>query len=379
MITTFHVPTKIIFGVGSFAQLGEETIAIGQKVMLVTGRYAMRASGFLDRALADLSRQGLETIVFDKVEPNPRSHTVDEGAFWVRQQKIEVVIALGGGSVMDAAKGIVISANGGKPIWHYIQSPEKIDIGLPKLITVPTVAASGSESNCGAVLTNWETHDKCVASNYCAFPVVSIVDPELTITLPAKPTAQGGVDIFCHLVEPYITAAKPQPLTDGIVETCLRLVVKYLPLVLCNPDDIEARSQLSWASTLACSAFANLGGGDGAMTMHGIEHPLSGFYDIAHGDGLAALLTAWLSSLATERQDRIRKLGSGVFGGQEGIGAVKNWLAECGMDHRLRDLGVEKERLFSLGQNAIDTAPWLQFHPKKLDATAVSAIYEEAW
>jgi hypothetical protein len=379
MTTTFYIPTKIISGAGGFSQLGKEASSIGNKTLLVTGKNAARKSGVLDRAVADLEKHGVEVTVFEKVEPNPRSSTIDEGAALVRQLGLDVVIALGGGSVIDASKGIVVAATGGKPVWHYIDTREKVCGDSPRLITVPTVAASGSEANCGAVITRWETHDKCVLSDRCAYPAVSIVDPELTLTLPARPTAQGGVDIFCHLVEPYITAGNPQPLTDGIVETSMRLVVDYLPRVLNKLDDLEARSQLSWASTIACSNFASLGGGDGAMTMHGIEHPLSGMYDMAHGDGLAALLPAWLRSLADIRQDRLDKLACNVFGEKDGLVAVEKWLKLVNMNHKLRDLGVEKARLNDLAANALKTAPWLAAHPKKLDKAAIAAIYAEAW
>lgn len=379
MTTTFYIPTKIISGAGGFGQLGKEAARIGKKALLVTGKAAMRKSGLLDRAVDDLDKHGVEVTVFDKIEPNPRSFTVDEGAAIARGKKLDVVIALGGGSAMDAAKGIVVAAIGGKPVWHYIETREKVIGDVPKLITVPTVAASGSESNCGAVITNWETHDKCVLSDRCAYPVVSIVDPELTLALPARPTAQGGVDIFCHLVEPYITASNPQPLTDGIVETSMKLVVDYLPRTLAKLDDLEARSQLSWASTIACSAFAGLGGGDGAMTMHGIEHPLSGMYDMAHGDGLAALLPAWLRSLSDIRQDRLDKLACNVFAKKDGIKAVEDWLRACNTNLKLRDLGVEKAKLGDLAANALKTAPWLSAHPKELDKAAIAAIYGEAW
>jgi alcohol dehydrogenase class IV len=317
--------------------------------------------------------------VFDRVEPNPRSTTVDEGARLIREKDIDLVVALGGGSAMDAAKGMVIGAIEGKPIFHYIRTGEKVAGEIPRLITVPTVAASGSESNCGAVITEWETHEKCVVSDRCAFPAVSIVDPELTLTLPAKATAQGGLDIFCHLIEPYVTAANPQPLTDGIVETSMKLVVDYLPRVLKNLADLDARSQLSWASTIACSAFAGLGGGGGSMTMHAIEHPLSGVYDIAHGDGLAALLPAYLESLADIRAGRLEKLGCAVFGKPDGLAAVGEWLKEVGMSWRLRDLGIEHEKLPALAANALRTASWLRDHPKKLDKKAITAIYEAAW
>jgi alcohol dehydrogenase YqhD (iron-dependent ADH family) len=379
MITKFHIPTKIICGAGSFKLLGSEAAMLGRSVLLVTGRSSARKTGVLDRAAADLERYGLQVAVFDRVEPNPRSTTVDEGARLIREKDIDLVVALGGGSPMDAAKGMVIGAIGGKPVFHYIRTGEKVAGEIPRLITVPTVAASGSESNCGAVITEWETHEKCVVSDRCAFPAVSIVDPELTFTLPAKATAQGGLDIFCHLIEPYVTAANPQPLTDGIVETSMKLVVDYLPRVLTKLDDLEGRSQLSWASTVACSAFAGLGGGGGSMTMHAIEHPLSGVYDIAHGDGLAALLPAYLESLADIRAGRLEKLGCAVFGKPDGLAAVGEWLKEVGMRWKLRELGIEREKLPELAANALRTASWLRDHPKKMDKKAITAIYEAAW
>ena len=379
MITKFNIPTKIIVGAGSFNLLGEEARTLGQHALLVTGRSSARKTGLLDRTLSNLQQHGLKVMVFDKVEPNPRSATVDEGALLIRDNKLDVIIALGGGSSIDAAKGMVVAAAGGRPVWHYVETRSKVPGVAPKLVAVPTVAASGSEANCGAVITNWATHEKCVLSYRIAYPAVSIVDPELTLTLPARPTAQGGVDIFCHLVEPYITAEKPQPLTDGIVETSMKMVVDYLPRVLANLTDIEARTQLSWSSTIACSDFAGLGGGDGSMTMHGIEHPLSGYYDIAHGDGLAALLPAWLKSLADIRADRIAKLGRQVFGQKDGLMAIEKWLKLIGMRLGLQDLGIEKERLPELAANALKTASWLDEHPKRLDTAAISKIYEEAW
>jgi alcohol dehydrogenase YqhD (iron-dependent ADH family) len=379
MITNFYIPTKIIAGAGSFEQLGVEAGVIGRRALLVTGLSSARKTGLLDRAMADLRSHGLEVVVYDKVKPNPRSDTVDEGARLIREHHLDMVIALGGGSAMDAAKGMVIAAAGNQPVWHYIATIDKIRGTAPQLITVPTVAGSGSESNCGAVITNWESHEKCVLSDRCAYPTISIVDPALTLTLPARPTAQGGVDILCHLVEPYITAAEPQPLTDGIVETAMKLVVDYLPRALANLKDLDSRTQLSWASTIACSQFAGLGGGDGAMTMHGIEHPLSGYYDIAHGDGLAALLPAWLASLADIRSDRIKKLGCTVFGEQDGIPAAEKWLKRVVMNLRLRDLGIEKDRLPELAANALNTASWLSQHPKQLTIESIAKIYEVAW
>ncbi len=378
MISSFYIPTRIISGPGAFEKLGEEAAKLGGSALLVTGRRAARSSGLLDRAIENLEKHGVKTMVFDRIEPNPRASTVDEGAGMVRSGKLEMVIALGGGSAMDAAKGIVIAAAGGKPIWHYITTGETVEAPAPALITVPTVAASGSESNCGAVITNWQTREKCVVGQQCSYPAVSIVDPLLTLTLPLKPTLQGGVDIFCHLIEPYITATHPAPLTDGLVETALRMVVQNLPVAASDPTDTKARTNLSWASTIACSDFASLGGGDGAMTLHGIEHALSGYYDIAHGDGLAALLPAWMDYTYPVRRERFEQLGNNVFGAPDGVHAVKEWLKQVGMNLSLSELGVEETRIDSLAQNAVKTAPWLRMHPLPLDAEHVAELYRRS-
>ncbi|MBN1369216.1 MAG: iron-containing alcohol dehydrogenase [Dehalococcoidaceae bacterium] len=379
MLTTFYIPTRIIFGPGAFRQLGSHAAATGKRALLVTGKNSIRACGLLDRALSILKESGVETVVFDRVEPNPRSTTVDSGARLVKEESLDLVIALGGGSVMDGAKGVVIAAAGGKPIWHYITKEEEPEGKAPGLITVPTVAASGSESNCGAVITNWETHEKCTIGRNCAYPAVSIVDPELTLTLPLKPTLQGGVDIFCHLLERYITAENPAPLTDGIIETALKLVVTFLPRASADLNDIESRTQLSWASTIACSDFISLGGGDGALTLHGIEHAVSGFYDIAHGDGLAALLPAWMEYTYPVRHKRFARLGENVFGHNDGIGAVRQWLVQIGMGLKLRDFDIEDARIPAMAECAVKTAPWLVKHPLPLEADTVAALYRQSW
>ncbi len=378
-ITTFYLPTKIIFDSGSLAWLGAEVAKLGRKAILVTGKSSLRKTGRLNMVVNDLEKNGIETLIYDQIESNPRVATVDEGARMARENGIDLVIGIGGGSAMDAAKGITIASSGTRSVWDYIGKDIEAKGMIPRLILVPTVAASGSEANSGAVITNWQTHEKCVLNSPRIYPTISIIDPELTLTLPTKPTLQGGVDIFCHLVEPYITAEKPSPLTDAIVEAALRLVVEYLPKVLIKPDDIYARYQLCWASTIACSPFASLGGGDGAMTLHGIEHPLSGYYDIAHGDGLAALLIAWMRYTRPVRKARLEALGRNVFNQPEGIIATEQWLEKIGMNIRLAELGIEPERIGEMADCAVRTAPWLKKHPGRLDVKSITKIYRDSF
>ncbi len=379
MITTFYLPTKIIFGAGSFNQLGAEARELGVKAMLVTGRSSVRRTGVLDSVVQDLKSNGVDTLVFDKVVSNPRASTIDEGARMARQEGVKLVIGLGGGSAMDTAKGIVLASTGTKPIWDYVGSDIKVSGSVLPLILVPTIAATGSEANCGAGITNWETREKAYFSTPAVFPKVSIIDPELTLTVPKKQTATGGVDIFCHAVEGYITTQEPSMVTDGIMETVMRTVVVLLPKVLARLADIEMRTQLSWASTIACSQLLALGGGCGQRTCHSISNFLGGYYDIAHADCLAALLPAWMRYTLPVKPERFRSLGKNVFGEEDGIAATEKWLERVGMKLRLRDFGVEPERFEEFAASCIRTDPRTKAHPRVLDVNAIKQIYQDSY
>ncbi len=378
-VSRFYIPTRFIVGGGGFSQLGRETASLGKVALLVTGSNSMRSTGVLGKAVGDLEANGVTAVVFDKVEPNPRTSTIDAAAKIACDNKAGVIIGLGGGSVMDASKCIALAAAGGEPIFAYYEGKANSKVKALPIVVVPTLAASGSEANNGAVITNWETHEKVVVMHASTYPAVSIIDPALTVTVPAKTTAQGGVDIFCHLVENYVTAHQSTLINDGLRESTMRTVVEALPRVLAKLDDMEGRSNLSWASTIACSQFAGLGGGTGIMTLHGLEHPLSALYDMAHGDGLAALLIEWMKYTQPARQERVKKLGQNVFGENDGIAATHRWLGKIGMDGRLRSLGVREADFEALADNALKTAPWLQFHPVTLDKEAIVAIYKKSF
>jgi hypothetical protein len=338
----------------------------------------MRSTGTFDKVTHNLDECGVKWVSFEKVEPNPRAATIDEGAKFARENGVDVVIGLGGGSVMDATKCLALAASGTEPIFAYYENKANSKTALP-IIVVPTVAASGSEANNGAVFTNWETHEKVVINHPAMYPRISIVDPVLTLTLPAKTTAQGGVDIFCHLVESYITAGDSTLINDAIRESSMKTVVDALPPLLKKLDDLELRSRVSWASTIACSQFAGLGGGGGMMTLHGMEHALSGQYDMAHGDGLAALLLEWMRYTEPARKDRFKQLGKNVFGENDGIAATEKWLKKIGMDLRLRGLGVKEADFGMLADNVLKTGAWVKMNPVTLDKGAIEGIYRKAY
>jgi alcohol dehydrogenase YqhD (iron-dependent ADH family) len=380
MITTFQLPTKLLFGPGSVTRLGEEARKIGQRALLVTGVSSMRRTGVLDRVVGDLKANGLDPLIFDGVEANPRSSTVDKGAESIRSEKLDLVISLGGGSCMDAAKGMALASGGTESIWYYLDLGVKPQGSIPSLIHVPTIAGSGAELNNFGVITNWESHEKRPIISPYLWPKVAIVDPELTLTVPSKQTRQGGVDIFTHLVEPYITNGTPSPMNDGILETAMKIVVKFLPQVLAGSNDINARTQLSWASTIAVSQISLLGGGASQRPCHYLEYAPGGYYDIAHADGLAALLPAWMKFIFPVRQDRLELLGKNIFGIADGITGIEQWLKKVGMNLRLRDLGFEIDRADEMAEMVVRMfGQSLDLHPKKLDASAIAQIYRDSY
>jgi alcohol dehydrogenase YqhD (iron-dependent ADH family) len=350
--------------------------------MLVTGLQSARKTGLLAKVTRDLENNGLEVFIFDRVMPNPRASVVDEGADIVRRKGVDLIIGVGGGSTMDAAKGIRLASAGTRPIWDYyvgIANTKAVGQVMP-LMLVPTIAATGSEFDAFSVITNWENHEKRALLTPHYFPNVSIVDPELTVTLPLKLTAAGGVDILLHVAENYITTSTPSLSTDGIVEGIMRVVVGTLPQALAKLDDVEARTRLSWASTVACSEVITLGGGIGYRTLHLIEHALSGRYDVTHGDGLAALLPAWMRYTLPVRKERFSSLGRNVFGEEDGIAAVEKWLDKVGMRLNLRALGVAPEDFEDIADNALRTSRGLlSKHPNLLDASVIVQLLKDSY
>ena len=378
MLSRFKLTIAVLFGAGAVTQVGEEAAKLGRKAMVVT--YPdIRRIGLLDKVLKDLKQNKVDAVVFEKVEPNPRSTTIDEGAVIARKEKIDLVIGLGGGSAMDTAKGIALASNGTASIWDYLSQHIAVKGIIPTIIQIPTMAGTGSETNNIAVITNWETHVKGGLGDPRIQAKVAIIDPAITLSVPLHQTKAGGIDILSHVLEPYLADSKPTPMTDGIRETCMKIVVRFLPQVIAYPDDIGARTQLSWASTTATSQLAEWGGGSRSATCHAIENALSGYYDVTHGDGLAALLPAWMRSFYQVRQDRFSSLGKNVFGKKDGIKATEDFFESVGMRLRLRDMGCKLEDAQAIAELAVKSSPFLAEHPTPLDVNAIAKIYRDSF
>ncbi|MBP1934134.1 iron-containing alcohol dehydrogenase [Ammoniphilus resinae] len=395
---TLNIPTKIIFGKGEVNRTGEIVKEYAKKVLVVTGRSSTKKTGSLNKVTTSLQEAGVDFIVFDQVEPNPRAETVDRGGQIAREEHCDLILALGGGSAMDAAKAIATVAISARPIHEYIRGNKTelwkellpIKEALP-IVTIPTLAATGSEANSGAVITNWETKEKSGISGPALFPRVAILDPELTFTVSASYTADGAVDMFTHLYEGYMTGDENANVQDEITEGLMRNAVKYARTAIDQPEDYNARAHLLWTSTLALVGIANAGRG-GSFPVHQMEHTLSAHYDISHGRGLAILTPAYFRQIIKkDRPHRLARLGRQVFNVtleddleacEATIEAIVGWFKEIGTFDTLKNLGVKKGdlklmaeetiRVGGLGQNALAAT-----HP--LSANEVLHIYEEVF
>ena len=381
MITTISAPGKLLFGPGALNQLSDEVKALGNKKTMIVTYPDIRKVGLLDRVIKLLEKGGITNpIVFEKVMPNPRVTMIDEGAALARKEKVDFMIGLGGGSAMDSAKAIGLASTGTKSIWAYMGDRSPIE-NAPLFIQIPTMAGTGSEMNVGGVITDWEnTHEKTSCGNPALMAKVVIVDPELTLTVPKRQTAAGGVDILTHLAEFYLTEPEPLPINDGFKETLMKTVVKNLPIVLKKPDDIEARTELSWASTCAMSGLARIGGTQGIMACHGIEEAMSGRFDIVHGEGLAAIFPSWLRNIEPARKERNRMFARNVFGRTDvdGATACEDWLQIIGMKLRLRDLGFDISLADEVGAVAL-RQPRTKNNPVPLTPKDIGDIYRSAY
>ncbi len=351
----FANPTKIIFGAGSLSQLGEVAGEIGKRALLVTGGGSVKRNGTFDRAVKSLNDAGVVVFECDGIEPNPRISSVKRGAEIARRNECNLVIALGGGSTMDASKVIAAAFHyDGDPwdmIFHGQAEPYVPTKALP-LIAVPTLAATGSEMNCGAVISNSETTEKSFIQNPCLFPKVALMDPELTISVPKNQTAYGVCDLITHVTEGYFNGSDNTPIQDRFAEGVILAAMEYGPKAIADGSDLEAREQVQWAATLALNGWVQAGGGGQGFPVHMIEHTVSAYHDITHAAGLAIINPPWMRFAAKSNTAKFVQLAERIFGltskgpndlacALEGIDRFEEFLKSIDCPNRFSDLGID--------------------------------------
>ncbi|MDE5883683.1 MAG: iron-containing alcohol dehydrogenase [Oscillospiraceae bacterium] len=360
----FHNPDKVYFGKDIMKNLPEELLQFGKKVLMVYGGGSIKKNGLYDLVKKLCSEHGIALFELSGVEPNPRHTTANKGAEICKKEKIDVVLAVGGGSTIDCAKGVAaaaVIASGN--VWDLVSTGTWVTNALP-VVAILTNAATGSEMDGWAVISNMETNEKIGLGGSALIPRVAFENPEYSYTLPVYQTACGAFDIFNHVLDNYYLAG--DAIFDMVLEmqeAVMRAVVKWTPIAMAEPENYEARANLMWASSMALNTILDAGTVHGCAC-HAMEHELSAYYDITHGHGLAILAPRWLEYILDETTaPAIARLGVKVFGLDENpdamdgakhaIAAVSDFcFRTLGLQSTLTDLGIDSTHFRAMAEHA---------------------------
>jgi len=363
---TFRNTTKIIFGKDAESRVGVEAARYGNKILLHYGGGSIKKYGLYDRILKSLKDAGLEIIELGGVQPNPRLSLVKRGIDICRKEKIEFILAIGGGSTIDSAKAIAVGIPYNGDVWDFFTKKVVVEKVIPVGVIL-TIPAAGSESSSNSVITNEEGLYKRVVGSDMLRPRFAILNPEITYTLPPSQTVCGVSDIMAHIMERYFTTVKDVDLTDRLCEATLRTVINNTPIVLEEPENYSARAEIMWASTIAHNDLLSTGRiGDWAS--HGIEHELSGIYDIPHGAGLSAIFPAWMKYVYKQDVERFAQFAVRVWNVEadfknvekvalEGIKRLKNFYREIGLPITLKEANIPYDRLEEMAEKCTEEGP----------------------
>ncbi|OAA29459.1 alcohol dehydrogenase [Kosmotoga arenicorallina S304] len=345
------LPTKLVFGAKAVEKLPKEVKKLGTKAMIVTGRHSTKKSGLLDRVLTLLKGADISTVVYDRITPNPTTEQVNEAADIAKKEGVQFVIGLGGGSPIDSAKCIAIATTNEGGIWDYVKvgGGKKPKSALP-IVAIPTTHGTGTEADPFAVITNPETKTKIGIGYDVIFPSVSLIDPEVMLTLPKNQTAYTSMDAFYHSIEAFLNK-NANPYSDLLAIDSMKRIISNLPIAYEDGLDINARTELTWANTEAGITETLTG----VIANHAIEHGISGYYPhIAHGFGLCITGPYLFEHIFDFVFERLARVGREVFGIYECddkraarmmIGKLKDFQERFGLNKKLSALGVEKGTL----------------------------------
>jgi len=361
----FHNPTKILFGKGTIPSIGPETAALGKKALMVYGQGSIKKNTIYDQVTNSLEDACVTIVEHNGVQSNPVLSHVHQGIRLAKENKIDVIVAVGGGSVIDSAKAIAAGALVEHNVWKFFTGRKSIKDALP-LSCVLTLAASGSEMNSGMVITNEETNQKFGFANKHLYPRVSILDPSATFSVSPDYTAYGAVDAIAHVLEFYFTNQEPYtPVQDYFMEGLVKSCIDSCNRVLKNLEDYDARADLMWAATLALNGLTGAGLGKVGFPMHMIEHSLSALYKVAHGAGLSVVIPGWMTYRAQQTPEKFAQFAERVFGiterlieqkRTEGIQALLSWFKKIKTPTSLDELNIPSQDIPKIAENAVELA-----------------------
>ena len=381
----YNIPTKVYFGENQLGHLGQELAKFGKRVLLTYGGGSIKRSGLYDRVLDELRKANFEVYELSGIEPNPRIESVRKGVEICKQKDIDVLLAVGGGSTIDATKFMAAGACVEHDPWEFFGADAKpIERALP-IVPILTLSATGSEMDTAGVISNLETGDKLGRLAPALLPRVAFLDPTLTYTVNKYQTACGAADIMSHILEVYFNTQEDLFMLDCFMEGMLKTVVKYAPIALAEPENYEARANIMWTSSWAINGFIN-GGKRKAWSCHPMEHELSAVYDITHGLGLAILTPRWMWYCLDETTvDKYVQYGVNVFGidasldkmeiAKRSIALTEEFLFEkLGLQRTFTEVGIKREDFAMMAQKACRYGDIKGF--KTLTPKDVEAIFE---
>ena len=349
----YMTPTRLIFGRESIVKLPEVMRPLGKRVLLTYGGGSIKKLGLYDRVKELL--KDFEIFELAGIQPNPKyDPSVLEGVRICKAEQVDVILAVGGGSVLDCSKAIAAGAKYDGDVWNLITYKVKAQAALP-IVDILTLAATGSEYDCGGVISRTETNDKIGYLDPLLFPVCSILDPVYTFSVSKKQTAAGCADAMNHTIEQYF-AADTTLLNDGFCESMLKSLMVNARKCLDNPEDYTARAEMMLCCTYGCNGILSLGNSHSGWPCHGIEHALSAYYDITHGEGLAIITPRWMKHILNEKTiDRFVKYGINVFGidaslpkqeiAEKAIDATYRFFESINIPMHLREVGIDDSRI----------------------------------
>ncbi|AIF44750.1 iron-containing alcohol dehydrogenase [Virgibacillus sp. SK37] len=381
---TYQNPTKLIFGKGQIDALPQEVEKYGKKVLLVYGGGSIKRNGIYDNVMKKLAEIDAEVLELSGVEPNPRISTVRKGVEICKEQGVEFLLAVGGGSTIDCTKAIAAGAKTDVDMWDIVTKKEAATDALP-FGTILTLSATGSEMNRGSVITNWETNEKHGWGSPYTSPQFSILDPEHTVSVPKDQTIYGMVDMMSHVLEHYFHQATNTPIQDRFCESVLKTVMETAPKLLNDLENYEYRETIMLSGTLALNDMLSMGlRGDWAS--HNLEHAVSAIHDIPHGGGLAILFPNWMKHVLDETNvGRFKQFAIRVFEveqegktdfeiANEGIQKLREFWNSIEAPSRLADYSIDEQSVDDMAERTVIASPEFG-NFKKLTKEDAAAIF----
>lgn len=361
----FYSPARIIFGKETENKIGELLKPHASKILLHYGGGSIKKSGLYERVVDSLKEAGLSYTELAGVKPNPRLSLVHEGIALCKKEKVDLVLAVGGGSVIDSAKAIAMGVYYDGDIWEVYEHGKPISEALP-VATILTIPAAGSESSGDTVISNEEKQLKYGYGSPHLRPILSIMNPELFFTLPKNQLANGVADMMSHVFERYFTNTQHTDLTDGLCETVLKTLMRNGPKALENSQDYDAWAELGFAGTVAHNGLVGMGR-EQDWACHNMEHELSAIYDVTHGAGLAVLTPGWMQYVYQENTNMFLQFAVNVMGVQgsfrepdalirEGIERLKAFYRQMGLPTSLKELGIPEDKFEEMAKKATRAA-----------------------